>query len=338
MGLVFKCFFCGRSVVAQGEEKYVNCPKCGARIDVDSDLGVPEHTAIQGKGCLFGCVAIAITMFITSIIFFTLFRANGEKITKSCSIAKNAPKHQHKNPGLYATVAVIASAKIQEQRIQKKKCFDFAQSQKEDFRRFHPALRRLFAQQRLSYYRNYARVKNNLMRQVYGSCIKKVKKTFLNQRLNARSRFNKGAALINLALKKELQKRRQQFAVFRKRNAIGLSYAMLLELRNKTFPAALPLKDVILRTSIFKEFRKLLLPEALASLYWDWSIGVHYGITNMICGQISIKAKQLILWEKVPLLSIVNGQKKYYHWVIFSNGATERWQSSKLKKTLGMIK
>lgn len=320
MTLYFKCFFCGRTVTAFRDKKFVDCPECGARVDVDPDMATSSALSTSGSSC--GCfVIIALIISIIAAIIITKPQKSKtrryRKSYKSRKYRKKSRKRYAKKIFRLGTQQqIIKINKIVKQKLKadegKRLSLFKLPSSWYDKHKLQGNLKVLFkSNERL--YRAYSR--GRLSKFTYGiwTSLKHFKFANLKD-------FEEKVRVRYQQLIKDLKK---DNGSRRRLNAALLGRHLLFNIKSKRFDRSKSLHDIVFANQFGKN-ALLFMHEAKRSLYWNWKIGLHYGFSQKKISELA--SNDIVIWEKIPTII----EKEKYHWVILRNGLRRQWTQKAL--------
>ena len=322
MALYFQCFFCNRTVPVyrENEVKHVNCPECGARIDVDPEMAtspaIPKPGGCSCSGCLIGIFILA-AIGIGIYSFVSKEKLSFQTIEKSRVSSRSKYYVPSEQEGRRIVSAVVA----QERAIylaSAMNSFQLPESWKERFDTFNPLLKALYVQKRHESTLVQGKMPNRLAEKVWNRMKSWKFKSQMEFRDKAKYTFGKCL---------------QEMEEANSRDCMNHAKILHTALHRYLFESPvvspeLSLRDALLQGHGFAGNASLFSPSSFNCLYWDWSIGIHYGVTTTKISEISRNTVQLIAWEKVP-------SQGRDHLVLLSDGTIEKWAQDRLYRTLG---
>ena len=329
MALHFQCFFCNRivPVYREDETKFVSCPDCGARIDVDPDMAV---SATEAKGCSCGgCLAFLIVLalvggFIYSMVSQKDFSRRRRRTHRPHSTKSNRPRPKYYKPDNATAMRFINDfitselGKIANQHY--RPLFAIPENWKDDPRKFNAQLRRVYQREWAKYRTGQLKLPTILSTQIWRS--------LQRYRFSNQADF---AQKVKLRCQRILESHQRAENRQRYPNISNLAYYLRTHLfTNANLPPDSSLQDAILNGKRFTAYDTLFIPAATNALFWDWSIGTHYRFTERKVRDIRPTDTILLAWEKIPFAD----NKKKYHFVILSNGKVDKWTNQRLMDKL----
>lgn len=319
-------FFCGKMVPVfkEKEVKYVDCPGCGARIDVNPEAAVSFGLSTSKPTSCGGCLFI-----IAIILGIGIYLGNQQKIK---NINRKLPHPRENQSSTYSPseseartkISHIVDSLVVEEIQEKEKLFSIPFSWKEEFTSLPDILQNTLMQKQ----RDYHSYQSKIARDLYLKIFDQIKE----QKFLDKEDFRK---IVISFYKQEQRRREERLSQANEQNLLKL-YEILSGyiFQDKNLPQDMPLKEAIFQSPNFSSYEQLLCPTAVHSIYWDWDIGIHYGITNLKVSEISKEKKQLLVWEKVPSAFKIKNEIKYYHRVVLSDGTQAQWTMDKINNSL----
>ncbi|NUM35953.1 MAG: hypothetical protein HUU50_15525 [Candidatus Brocadiae bacterium] len=326
MALTFQCFFCGRTVpvLRENEVKHVDCPECGARIDVNPEAAVSFGLSSAKPSSCGGCLFIIIIL-IGVVVYFSSQKTQGKnnrfstppKETRSGSYSPNESEARKE---IYFIIDRLVTQELQD----REKLFAMPLSWKEDFSSLPQELQDILQQKE----RESLAYQPKITRNMYLKIFDHVKE---EKFLDKKDFMNKVTNLYRQSQKLEEEK----FYRLCEQNLTKLYECLSSHLfKEKNLPKDLSLKEAILKSPNFTAYQQLVSPASSETIYWDWSIGIHYGFTNAKISSISPEKKDLLFWEKVPSSYQNKGKSKFFYKVILSDGTQTQWSLEKIANAL----
>ena len=309
----YKCSFCNNTISTTDKNReYVDCTNCYARINLnyDTSLNTITFKRISYGGCLLALLLLG------TIIYFAIPEAKKAAPASVKNETKNSVPKFTENTLLIRSLIVQNLGKFKQKE---GKLFIIHPFWRDEDKDLNFALKKFIKDKKNKY--------NHNQKILVDLWIRRIRKALKHRNFKNKDILKK-AVSDNFA--KIYEQKKMKFYKTRQKNIADLTYFLLLNLKTNKFQKNITLKKAVL--SNFELYKYLFYPNSHIWLYWDWSIGTHYGfITKQV---EKIGKKEIIAWEKVGSLKQENDKYVKYHWVIFSNGSRKKIRNRELLKIL----